>query len=84
VGLPPDRSELTITVGDFGEICVSGDVALSVTCNSKVYVSPAVKVFAATAHVSVAPPLAPVPLFAAHSVASALAPPLTEISHCQE
>ena len=33
--------------------------------------------------VSAAPPSAPLPLFAAHTVASTDAPPLTETSHCQ-
>jgi len=66
------------------DVCVTGDDALSVTRSSNAYVFPAVKLFAAMEHVSNEPAAALDPLFTAHCVAGAKAPPLTETSHCQE
>ena len=64
-------AECTVTVEEAPDVDVSDVVALSVTCNSNAYVFPAVNVLAATLHVSVAPPLAALPLFTAHCVAEA-------------
>jgi alanine dehydrogenase len=57
-----DSAELTVTVAEGGDVCVSGVVALSFTNSSKVYVSATVSTFAATEHVFTAPAAAPVPL----------------------
>ncbi len=57
--------------------------ALSVTCNSKAYVSPAVSVLPATVQVTVAPPEAPVPLLTAHWVVVTYEPPFTETTQDQ-
>jgi hypothetical protein len=58
-------------VEDAPDVCVSGVEALSVTLNSKLYVSPTVSVLAAIEQVSVVPPAAPEPLFTAHWVVAA-------------
>ena len=63
--------ECTVTVGEAVDVAVTGVVALSVTFSSNAYVLPAVSVLAAMLHVSVAPPIAPLPLFTAHWVAAA-------------
>jgi hypothetical protein len=60
---------VTVTVGVAAEVCVSGDNELSVTRSSNAYVSPAVSGSAVMEHVTVAPELAPAPLFTTHCVA---------------
>jgi hypothetical protein len=84
VGVPAVNSELVVTVDDAAEIFVSGVVALSFTLSSKVYEVLAVRVSPGIVHVSVAPPVAPLPLAdAPHWVAFAYPLPVAT-SHCQE
>ncbi len=73
--------EATVTVEDAAEVWVSGVFALSVTCNSKVYVSPAVSVLPGMSQVTVAPAEAPVPLLTAHWVVATYVPPFTDTHH---
>ena len=77
-------AELTVTVVDIGDVCVSAVEALSVTFSSKEYESPTVSVLPEMAQSSLAPATAPLPPSTVHSVASTWTPPLTETSHCQE
>jgi hypothetical protein len=65
IGVP--KIELTVTVFDAAEVVTSFNVALSVTWSSKLYVLPTTSVLPAMRQVSVAPAIAPDPLFTAHS-----------------
>jgi hypothetical protein len=67
----------TTTVGDAGDVVVSGVLAPSVTWSSKEYV-PVARVLLAMKHVTVLPALWPVPLFTAHCVAGVYGPLLVE------
>ena len=60
------RAEWTVTVEDAADVVLSGVVALSVTCSSKLYVLPPVSVLPAMLHVWMAPAMAPLPLFVPH------------------
>jgi len=77
------NAEATETVAELAEVCISAEVALSVTWSLNAYVFPAVSVLAPMLHVSIAPAIAPTPLLVPHCVAAPYAPPLTEMSHCQ-
>jgi hypothetical protein len=80
------NAELTVTVEDAAELCVSGVVALSVTWSSNAYALPGDSVLSGIVQVSRMPPVASVPLAAApHWVAGTKPPaPFTSTSHCQE
>jgi hypothetical protein len=66
VTAPAESAAYTVTVEDAPDVCVSAVVALSVTFNSKLYVSPAVRVLAVIEQISVAPAAAPMPLLTVH------------------
>jgi len=81
IGVPGAvKADATVTKEDAPEVCVSAEVALSVTCNSKAYVSPAVSVLP-----GIEQPTGPdpVPLLTVHWVAEPYEPPFTDTSHVQ-
>ena len=61
--------DFTVIVLEADDVVVSAVVALSVTCSSKLYVSPEVSVFADMLHVTVLPAFCADPVSTAHCVA---------------
>ena len=61
-----ESAGFTVSFGEPADVLLSGVVALSVTSNSNVYVSPTVRVFAAAEHETMFPACTPVPDLVVH------------------
>jgi hypothetical protein len=64
-----DGDAFTVTVDEVGDVALSGVEALSVTCISKLYVSPTNRELGEIEHVSVVPAVAPLPPLTAQTTA---------------